>query len=245
MPRLADRTTGDIHLADALFVIAREQGFVSWPKLKAHVEALARRGATTAAKAGTNVSAIVPGSKRRQMYRAMADQIVDLAQQRQTEQLASAISAMPLWMMVGVRGLLGEGGDLPRVVDVLVEGLSHWNPKIRYNCANALDHYGDDRCVEPLRRLLTDPVPRVRRIALHSLSCDTCKLTPLHRTDDVVALLIDLALDDPSTNVRREASGKLAGYCHDERARVALGMLLARETDSRICRNAVVGLGQD
>jgi hypothetical protein len=238
VPRLVDPMAREIRLADALFAIAREQGFASWPKLKASVEALARERAMNAARAETNVASSEPGSKRKVMCRAKADQIVDLAQQSQTEQLAEAVSVMPLWMILGVREFLVESGNLPRVVEVLLTGLRHWNPKIRYFCALALDHYADDRCVEPLRQLLADPVPRVRRIALHSLSCDKCKLRPLQRTDDIVAQLIELARNDPSINVRRDASYKLTEYCSDRRARLALELLLARETDPRIQRHA-------
>jgi len=101
-----------------------------------------------------------------------------------------------------------------------------------------MDHLADDRCVEPLRRLLDDPVPRVRRVALHSLSCDACKLVPLRRDDDLVAVLIERALADPSINVRREATCGLGGCCSDERAVATLRTLLDRATDLAILRNA-------
>ncbi|HKT06514.1 MAG TPA: hypothetical protein VJR24_01355, partial [Gemmatimonadaceae bacterium] len=41
LPRLAPRA---LKLADAQFVIARERGFESWPKLKAHLESLLPAG---------------------------------------------------------------------------------------------------------------------------------------------------------------------------------------------------------
>ncbi len=112
---------------------------------------------------------------------------------------------------------------------------------MRYNCAGAMDHLGDDRCAEPLRRLLDDPVPRVRRMALHSLACDACKIAPLRRGADVVALMVERALEDPSINVRRHAAAGLTGYS-DPRTVSALETLVARETDPSLLQIARRGL---
>src|SRR5690242_8804467 len=40
LPRLAKSDAAGVTLADAQFVLARERGFESWPKLKAHIESL-------------------------------------------------------------------------------------------------------------------------------------------------------------------------------------------------------------
>src|SRR5262245_42621867 len=49
-------------LADAQFVIARGHGFLSWPKLAAHLEALARAGSATSAFESA-VQAIITGDE--------------------------------------------------------------------------------------------------------------------------------------------------------------------------------------
>jgi HEAT repeat protein len=106
------------------------------------------------------------------------------------------------------------------------------------NAAHALDHFADDRCVGPLRQLVDDPVPRVRRMALHVLSCDVCKLALLSAVDDLVALVIDRALADPSIQVRRHATVALGGVGRDTRVEHVLQTLAAQETDPAIRREA-------
>jgi HEAT repeat protein len=139
-----------------------------------------------------------------------------------------------------VRAALAGATAYTALVDALLAGLDHPDSRVRYNCAHALDHLADERCLAPLRRLANDPVPRVRRMALHVLSCEPCKPAPLSLPagDDLVALLVERALADPSINVRRHATAGLGGYCHDRRAIAALQTLLARETDPALLRNA-------
>ncbi len=100
---------------------------------------------------------------------------------------------------------------------------------MRYNCAIALDHLADERCTEPLRQLLNDSVPRVRRAAVHSLSCDACKVSPLSNHDGLTETLINMALHDPSIRVRREAVNGLVESC-DRKAIPVLKDLLSHMT---------------
>ena len=228
-------------LADALLVLARECGFPSWPKLKAQFEALARDAEARAAS-GQVPSASRPKPSARQRAGELAAEIGELARRRDVEGLAARFAGLPRRDVLAMRAVITERWDHALLVDALIEGLRHANPRVRFECAHAMDHLADDRCVEPLRRLLDDPVPRVRRVALHSLSCDACKLVPLRRDDDLVAVLIERALADPSINVRREATYGLGGCCSDERALAALQTLLTRETDRAIRRNAAWAL---
>jgi HEAT repeat protein len=140
--------------------------------------------------------------------------------------------------MLRVRGLVVEQGSYPVLVEALLEGLRHASPGVRYDCAHALDHLADERCALPLRHLLDDPVPRVRRMALHVLSCDACKLIPLQAAEDLLDRVIDHALTDPSINVRRHATAALGNFCADRRAARALETLLAQETDPALLRQA-------
>lgn len=89
-----------------------------------------------------------------------------------------------------------------------------------------------------MRRLLDDPVPRVRRAAMHSLSCDACKLSPLTHGDDLVPKLIDMALHDSSVRVRRVAVPALESYCNDARAQQALRTLAQVAGDMATTRSA-------
>jgi len=81
-------------------------------------------------------------------------------------------------------------------------------------------------------------VPRVRRMALHVLGCEVCKLNPLPVHDDLVALVIARAFTDPSINVRRHATVALGSFPGDARAIQALESLAIQETDRAIRREA-------
>jgi HEAT repeat protein len=166
--------------------------------------------------------------------------MVALAEQGDVERLAHAFARMPLRDILAVRALVAHKDAYATLVDALLNGLSHPEPRMRYDCAHALDHFADDRCLEPLHRLLDDPVPRVRRMALHVLSCDRCKLTPLAPDEDLSAVLIERALADPSINVRRQAVVALGSVCGEQDASVVatLETLLIQERDLAIHRNA-------
>ncbi|HUY76636.1 MAG TPA: HEAT repeat domain-containing protein [Ktedonobacterales bacterium] len=236
-------------LSDALHVIARERGFCSWPRLKAQAEAQARGGPTSdaprdATPLATRQTAHVSGAHER--VAQVAARIVELALGGQTAPLAQLVTSTPRYETLAIRDLIVARGEQAIVVDALLTGLRHDDSRIRFDCAHALDHYADDRCSGPLRLLLADPVPRVRRMALHSLSCDACKVAPLPMgadTDDaedhdLVALVVAHALGDPSVNVRRHATIALGACCGDPRALGALETLLVTERDPAILRNA-------
>ncbi len=114
-------------------------------------------------------------------------------------------------------------------MDAVLRGLSHPNPRVRRGCADFLDHNGDDLCIPALSEALHDPVPYVRRQAVHSLACQRCKSSPIHV--DAVAHLIDAARSDPSIRVRREAVSGLGMQPRDERAIPVLQALLSGATD--------------
>jgi HEAT repeat protein len=127
-------------------------------------------------------------------------------------------------------------------LDALIEGLSHPDWRVRKNCAGLMDHLGDDRCVEPLRGALKDPIEGVRRLAIHALGCQPCKSAPLQA--DVVGLLIDRALSDTNMRVRRVAVHMLGLQPYDERAVEALQAILDRETDLGLLSRAQYALGE-
>ncbi len=121
-------------------------------------------------------------------------------------------------------------------LDALIAGMSHPNWRVRRGCADLMDHLADQRCTEPLLRLLNDPVESVRRLALHALGCQRCKACPLNA--DVVAHLIERIQRDSSIRVRRVAVHMLGCQPADDRARHLLESLLQTETDPKLLARA-------
>jgi HEAT repeat protein len=85
-----------------------------------------------------------------------------------------ATRAWPVWQ---VSYMLASRGS--HMLDAALRGLNHPHPQVRRSCADLMDHYGDDHCIEPLVALMDDPVAHVRWQAVHSLSCQRCKAVPL------------------------------------------------------------------
>jgi hypothetical protein len=164
VPRFRDRSL-PVRLSLAQTVIAREHGFMTWARLKADVE---KRLTSQAADA------------RPLMFRTpkeIAAFMFDLASRGDVESLADV--AVGRRKILAVRDHLARENKLSVIVDALLLGVRHRNPKVRYSCAHAMDIFTDHRCAGPLIELLHDSVPRVRRIAIHSISCDECKVEPL------------------------------------------------------------------
>jgi hypothetical protein len=64
----------------------------------------------------------------------------------------------------------------PELRPVLAWGaLSHPDPAARRLCLDYLDHLAGPEAAETFAAALDDPVPRVRRHAIHALTCDACK----------------------------------------------------------------------
>src|SRR5215469_4086918 len=103
-------------------------------------------------------------------------------------------------------------------------GLSHPNVRVRGGCAGFMDHHGTDACFAALRQAaLHDPAPVVRRMAVHSASCQECKPCPL--TGDRIGLLIEVALSETNRRVRLHALWAMH-QPRDARAIVALKSIL-------------------
>lgn len=119
----------------------------------------------------------------------------------------------------------GEAG-----LQAAIAGMRHSDSRVRRACAGFMDHHGDDRCLLSLtERLLTDPVPNVRRVAVHSLGCERCKASPL--SADRVPLLLSVIQNDPNKWVRYEAIWALNTSENDDRYFPLLRQMLETETD--------------
>jgi len=139
------------------------------------------------------------------------------------EQLGSWDSCMAAEMALASRGEAG--------IAAAIWGLSHPNARVRGGCAAFMDHHGTDACFEPLRQVaLHDPAPSVRRMAVHSATCQECKACPL--TGDLIGLLIEVALRDPNRRIRLHALWGMHRP-HDPRAVAALKRIL-READPEL-----------
>lgn len=92
----------------------------------------------------------------------------------------------------------------------LIVGLTSPRPRTRFECAHALDTFGDTSTRAPLARLLDDPVPRARWMAMHALSCHACGDKPAALEDPLRERIAAAALSDPSPKVRRHAAVALA-----------------------------------
>ncbi|HEU5097833.1 MAG TPA: HEAT repeat domain-containing protein [Roseiflexaceae bacterium] len=230
---LPDRS-GAARLADAQLVIAREYGFASWPKLKHHVEAIVAQQAVVLAQPTIKLLRETPYRLR---ITQLANRIIASAAEGAIQEVLAAL-IIPARDILALRAHLVETGGYTPLVDALLKGVEHPHPRTRFLAAQAMDHFADARCAAPLRVLLRDPVPRVRWAALHSLTCEECKLAPIATSDDLVELVIELAMNDPSIRVRRVAAYTLGGDCYDRRAVAALQTLLAREMDAAILRGA-------
>jgi hypothetical protein len=225
-----------VPLARALFTIAREYGFPSWPQLKAY---LTERRASKEQQRARTAARLARRAEREAATAERAAKLVTLTHAADAAGLAALIGRLPRRDIDAVRDHLAvhQPATYDRLISVLISGLQHRSAGVRYGCAAALDHFGDDQAIEPLRALAGDPVPRVRRMALHALSCEACKRTSLAATADPIPTLVEHALRDPSINVRRHAAYGLTTRAADPRAAAALAELRASESDPAIRRS--------
>ncbi len=122
-------------------------------------------------------------------------------------------------------------------LEAVLWGLSHPNARVRRACAGFLDHHATDVCIPQLREVaLHDPSSKVRRVAVHSVTCQQCKPSPL--SGDLVGLLVQVAQSDPNRQVREKAIGGLISQPRDARAVAALEQILRTETHPEVRRAA-------
>jgi HEAT repeat protein len=220
-----------IPLARAQTVIAREQGFPSWPAMKAAIEVTA--------------PAIV--------HRPKSASELDAAGLAETWFALSALEDLgPLNRALNVkkgrieaaRALMQAQPDRYRAFQAaLVRGLSSKRKRTRFECAGALDQFGDASTRPALAALMDDPVPRVRWMAMHALTCHHCGGKPDAMEPHVRSRIIEATRSDPSPVVRRHAAGALA-LAHETSAAPAVRELLDRETDPKGRRLIAWALGE-
>jgi HEAT repeat protein len=199
-----------ITLAQAQFALARDYGFPSWTRLKIFVQAKMTKQAKPAML-----------TKELLEY-AMLD----------PRQLGQKFAQMPLHEILAVRSYALETKTITTLIDGLLQGCTHPEPRVRFDCAMALDHMADERCTPMLRQLMQDPIPKVRRAAIHSISCEACKVSALNNHDDLTPVLLEIALNDTSPRVRMAAIHALTQTCTDARAKPIFEMALSAASDT-------------
>lgn len=218
-------------LSEAQTTIAREYGFASWPALVAEVDrrALKRR------------------ERLQRKEQALGD-IAALAEQWFT--LAEAGDLDRLWRAMAVAALrIERARDLmlksaerhARFIETLIAGLAHPKPRARFEYAHILDSFGDARSIEPLKRLMDDPVPKVRWMAMHALTCHACNPDTCPDDPQIIARIAHHAQFDESPVVRRQATFSL-GLTRDRSLEPLLRGILANSPDERHRRAARDGL---
>lgn len=120
----------------------------------------------------------------------------------------------------------------PEGLNAIKDGMRDDDWRIRLTCAEFLDHFADQTCVDALLMALKDGKQDVRRHAFHSISCQTCKKEPLGL--DLIPVLLEAAGNDRSLKVRRTAASSLCNQAPDERAIEPLRALLPQASDPKL-----------
>jgi hypothetical protein len=230
----ADASPETAQLAQAQTVIAREYGFTSWPR---PAEEVAKR------------------LEKRKAKEARAAAREEDAQTLAARWLAAGAESDPakcIWAVLSslagkTRGqaarevMRQDAEGYERFVQTLMRGLEHENAHVRFECAHALDSFGDARCVEPLSKLMDDPSPRVRWMAMHALTCHACGEATCVTDEALLARIAHSAKADENAKVRYHAAIAL-GQSRAPMAAEALRALLAEVDDPRIRKAVAWGL---
>jgi HEAT repeat protein len=217
----------EVKLSLAQNVIAREHGLPSWPRLVVAVEARARRRKEKDARAAAFQADA----------HALAESWFDLAHRGEFSALGIAMAVSKRRMLRAREVMQRDKVRYDQFLDDVIKGLSSGESKTRFSCAHMLDVFGDERCREPLVRLMEDPVPRVRWMAMHALSCHACNSESCSDDEAVRERIERGALSDESPQVRRHAVYAL-GLMKAPLAAETLRKIIAEEKDVQLLRAA-------
>jgi HEAT repeat protein len=130
---------------------------------------------------------------------------------------------------------LRDRGETPQPAAIL-PALDHPNPRVRHECLGLLDHLADESCVPAMIAATRDPVPRVRRMAVHALGCQGCKSSAL--CADLDAVFLPIAEGDPVWRVRQEAVLSVAQQPATGVSRAALARLASGDPHPEVRKQA-------
>ncbi len=98
----------------------------------------------------------------------------------------------------------------PEARQALINGLNHYNSKVRWWCIQLMDHVADESYLEPLLNTAkNDPTPKNRRHAIHALTCEICKPDRATLNVDICSELATIAEHDADDSVRIMAQHEL------------------------------------
>ncbi|MCL4832596.1 MAG: HEAT repeat domain-containing protein [Caldilineaceae bacterium] len=102
----------------------------------------------------------------------------------------------------------------PEAREALILGLTHDNAKVRWWSLQLMDHLADESFIPFILPLLNDPIGKVRRHAVHALTCDVCKpdRCGLELSKSIRARITEVAHSDADARVRKEASAAVANW---------------------------------
>jgi HEAT repeat protein len=133
----------------------------------------------------------------------------------------------------------------PDATAALRAGLGHHHTSVRVGCCIVLDHHLDDAAVPELLANVAHKNRKVRAWALHALACDRCKEGDCRPgASDVVPLVCDRLMNDPSTRVRKMAAILAGQYLDDPDVLAALEAAVANDPHSLVRGHARRLLGQ-
>lgn len=226
-----DVSSGTAKLSQVQTTLAREHGFANWPSLIAEVE---RRTAKRRERIARKEQALGD-------ITALAERWFSLAEAGDLDRLWREM-AVPALRIERARDLMLKSPERhDNFIAVLIEGLTHRQPRARFEYAHILDTFGDSRSIEPLKRLMDDPVPKVRWMAMHALTCHACNPDTCPDDPAMIARIAHHAQHDESPAVRRQATFSL-GLARDRTLEPVLRDILANSPDERHRRAARDGL---
>ena len=119
------------------------------------------------------------------------------------------------------RSVLREAGM--DAIDAMIKGLSHPHWRVRMHCAGFMDHLAINACIAPLIPLVDDENHHVRRMAIHSLSCQACKVSPLELSSSekqVAIASLKREINDKHRRIRVDALYALFEVDVDEQQQI-------------------------
>jgi hypothetical protein len=223
---VGDVDAATVALSRAQTAVARAYGFPSWPKLAAEVAARrARRNAPTQQDAA-----------------ALAEQWFALAELDNPKPLNKALNVGKRRIEAAREVMRNNPVRYRAFQQALIRGLTS-TARDRFECAHALDQFGDASTRDALVPLMDDPVPRVRWMAMHALSCHACGEKPGALEVGIRERIVEAARADPNVRVRFHAANALA-LAGETSAVPVLREVLTRETNPRLLRGAAWALAE-
>jgi len=144
------------------------------------------------------------------------------------------------WQEATPRGRKALAAELP-VADVQAAALADRSPVVRQACLGLLDHYASDDSTATFAAALADPIPAVREIALHGISCERCGSGVC--VAEVVPAVSRLLAEDPSAETRYKALRVTAQLAdRSPEAAAAVGRAAAGDADATVRAGAAIVL---